>query len=246
MADLLGVTPGLPHPMLVSHSYKFIYTKTRKTAGSSVESYFEPFCMPDGEWSQRHFRPEYVSDTGIIGVRGKAAGGGEACWWNHMPAGLIRRHLGEHTWRSYFKFCVIRNPFEKAISAFYYEKLLDHRGGKRREVQWTDRDPDLFEQWLECWHAPMDRNTFCIEGKFALDDVIRHEALTSDMERICQRLTIPWKPERLPAFKRGIRPQEATAQRLYTWRARQLVREVYRFELQYFGYKFPEEASSAG
>ena len=51
--------------MLVSHRYKFIYTKTRKTAGSSVESYFEPFCMPDGEWTQRHLREEYVSDAGI-------------------------------------------------------------------------------------------------------------------------------------------------------------------------------------
>ena len=51
--------------MLVSHRYKFIYTKTRKTAGSSVESYFEPFCMPHGEWTQRHLGEEYVSDVGI-------------------------------------------------------------------------------------------------------------------------------------------------------------------------------------
>ena len=93
--------------MLVSHRYKFIYTKTRKTAGSSVESYFEPFCMPDGEWTQRHFREEYVSDAGIIGFRGNPAKAGDAYWWNHMPARMIRRRLGEDTWRSYFKFCVI-------------------------------------------------------------------------------------------------------------------------------------------
>ena len=82
--------------MLVSHRYKFIYTKTRKTAGSSVESYFEAFCMPEGEWTQRHFREEYVSDAGIIGFRGKAANAGDAYWWNHMPAQMIRRRLGEH------------------------------------------------------------------------------------------------------------------------------------------------------
>jgi hypothetical protein len=222
--------------MLVSHRYKFIYTKTRKTAGSSVESYFEPFCMRDGEWTQRYFREQYVSATGIIGFRGKAAKQGDAYWWNHMPARLIRRRLGEDTWGSYFKFCVIRNPFEKAISAFYWRR-------KRQEVQWTDKDPQLFEEWLERSRAPMDRNTFCIEGRFALDDVIRHETLVPDIQRICHRLGLPWEPERLPAFKTGIRPREATAQRLYTPRSRQLVRQAYRFELRYFGYEFPEGGS---
>jgi hypothetical protein len=31
--------------MLVSHLKKFIFTKTKKTAGTSVESVFEPYCM---------------------------------------------------------------------------------------------------------------------------------------------------------------------------------------------------------
>ena len=118
--------------MLVSHRYKFIYTKTRKTAGSSVESYFEPFCMGEGEWTERHFREEYVSAAGIIGFRGKPANMGAARWWNHMPARLIRERLGEDTWRSYFKFCVIRNPFEKAISAFYHDKRNDRSGRPRQ------------------------------------------------------------------------------------------------------------------
>ncbi|KPA10844.1 hypothetical protein MHK_008953, partial [Candidatus Magnetomorum sp. HK-1] len=47
--------------MLVSHRHKFIYTKTFKTAGTSVESYFEPFCMNDGEWSRSHPRDQYIS-----------------------------------------------------------------------------------------------------------------------------------------------------------------------------------------
>jgi hypothetical protein len=36
--------------MLVSHQRKFIYTKTVKTAGSSVESYFEPYCISPEEY----------------------------------------------------------------------------------------------------------------------------------------------------------------------------------------------------
>jgi hypothetical protein len=160
--------------------------------------------MPEGEWTQRHFREEYVSDAGIIGFRGKAANAGDAYWWNHMPAQMIRRRLGEHIWSPYFKFCVIRNPFEKAISAFYYWKRRQFRKRRRRKSQkgeWTDQDPQLFENWLERGRGPMDRNLFCIKGQFALDDVIRHEILAADMQRICERLGLPWDPERLPTFK---------------------------------------------
>jgi hypothetical protein len=229
--------------MLVSHRCSFIYTKTRKTAGSSVESYFEPFCMPEGEWTQRHFREEYVSAAGIIGFRGSRTEKRKALWWNHMPARLIRRRIGDDIWNAYFKFCVIRNPFEKAISAFYFERCRADAERTGQEVLWTAHDPELFEDWLERSPVPIDRYTFCIDGRFALDDVIRHESLVPDMQRICTRLSVPWEPERLPAFKAGIRPREATARRLYTSRSRQLVRKAFRFELQYFGYKFPEEES---
>ena len=103
--------------MLVSHRYRFIYTKTVKTAGTSVESYFERFCMPDGTWQQSHERSEYESSSGIIGFRGVVIPENTR-WWNHMPADLIKRQLGQDVWDSYFKFCVIRNPYEKCISAF--------------------------------------------------------------------------------------------------------------------------------
>ena len=233
--------------MLVSHRYKFIYTKTRKTAGSSVESYFEPFCMPDGEWTQR--APPRGTRLGRRYHRfSRQAGAGRRRLLVEPHAGPVdpRAARPGHLEVVDFKFCVIRNPFEKAISGFYFGK---RRRRKSQQGQWTDQDPQLFENWLERFRlrAPMDRNTFCIKGQFALDDVIRHEILAADMQRICERLGLPWDPERLPAFKAGLRPPEATARRLYTTpRSRQLVREAYRFELRYFGYKFPEEESIAG
>ena len=33
--------------MLISHPKRFIYTKTVKTAGTSVEVYFEPWCREE-------------------------------------------------------------------------------------------------------------------------------------------------------------------------------------------------------
>jgi hypothetical protein len=226
--------------MLVSHRYRFVHAKTRKTASTSVESYFEPLCMADGEWTRRHYREEYESAAGVVGYRGPRRPSATR-WWNHMPAALIRERLGAERWDLYFKFCVIRNPFEKAVSAYYHATCLGP-AAQRRPGTWSDDDPERFAAWLARSPALDDRDVFCIDGRFALDDVIRYETLQFDLERICGRLGVVWAPARLPAFKVGIRPWQATAERLYTPRSRELVTCACRFELEHFGYEFPDAA----
>src|SRR5437016_2294873 len=105
--------------MLLSHRKRFLYSKTFKTAGTSVESFFERWCMPEGEWTFAHARDEYVSNAGIIGYRGPEPAGGRR-WWGHMTAAEIRERAGAAIFDAYFKFCVVRNPFDKAVSAFHF------------------------------------------------------------------------------------------------------------------------------
>lgn len=61
--------------MLVSHLKKFIYTKTVKTAGTSVEAYFERYCILPGDFRVTHTREEYVSSGGIVAIVVRALGG---------------------------------------------------------------------------------------------------------------------------------------------------------------------------
>ena len=51
--------------MLISHKYKFIYLKTIKTASTSVEAYFERFCMPENDYELSHDREVYESNFGV-------------------------------------------------------------------------------------------------------------------------------------------------------------------------------------
>ncbi len=222
--------------MLVSHSHKFIYTKTSKTGGTSVEVYFERFCMPEGDWTFKDGRDEYISESGIIGFRGSSKDKHKKYkWWNHMPASLIKERIGEEIWASYFKFCVVRNPYEKAISHFYFF------GQKNPPVQVNNlkNEQELFESWLQSSQPVINKDKYMIDEKFCLDDVIRYETLTTDLERICIQLNITWDPTLLPTLKKGIRPQNATVENLYTKKSRKLVESLYRFELDYFGYTFP-------
>ena len=221
--------------VLVSHPHRFIYTKTVKTGGTSVESYFERFCMPPGEWSQSHLRDEHVSDFGIVGVR--AAVPPPGCrYWNHMPAQLIRERVGEAVWGSYFKFCVVRNPYDKVVSAFYYFQRLEQRAF----TSMADEQARL-ERWLQsAAHAlPIDRDKYLIDGAFCLDGVLRYETLPADLERLCARLGLPYEPAWLPRFKTGTRPQHGVTRELYTEKARQIVAAAFAFELAHFNYSFP-------
>lgn len=218
--------------MLVSHRHRFIYTKTIKTAGTSVESYFEPHCMKDGEWEMSHARAEYVSDAGIVGFRGGVRPAG-CRWWNHMKAAEVKRMVGVERWDDYFKFCVVRNPFERVASQFYFEH--HHLG-----AQGFDADhAHIFERWLTTAQLPRDIDQYTIDGRLCMDHFIRHEDLAAGMAAVCNALQLPWEPGRLPHFKSDFRPTLATVGRLYTPAARQAVQRAFARELDLLGYGFP-------
>jgi hypothetical protein len=190
--------------------------------------------MPPNEWTFSHYRPEYESETGIIGSRGSRPKDGK--WWNHMPAALIKEQLGNERWASYFKFCVIRNPYDKAISLFYYDRFRNNAPVESANL--IDHRTEL-ENWLQSSKLIIDRNKYLIDGQFCLDAVIRYETLATDLEKICARLGLPWKPDSLPSLKAGVRMKNFPIESLYTEKSRQIVASAYSFELDYFGYSFP-------
>ncbi len=193
--------------------------------------------MPCNEWEFSTARDEYVSESGIIGFRGP--GKPENCtWWNHMPAKLVRERVGEETWNGYLKFCVIRNPFDKAVSAFYF--FRNQAGTGSTELADLDQERKEFENYLlKGTSIPVDRDNYLIDGEFCLDEVIRYERLAADMERICDRLSIPWNPGFLPNLKSGIRPKGAKVECMYTKKSRDFIEQAFAFELDFFKYSFP-------
>ena len=120
--------------MLISHRKKFIFLKTAKTASTSVEAFFESWCLPEGEWEISHARPEYCSESGIIGERSVNAR--NAIWGNHMPADQIKNRIGTTIWEEYFKFTVVRNPFDKMVSGFYFfEKKMKNWSTRKMLIE---------------------------------------------------------------------------------------------------------------
>lgn len=230
--------------MLVSHRKRFIYTKTMKTAGTSVEAYFERWCLPEGVWSPSHYRDESVTEAGIVGYRGPDPRG--CRWFNHMPAAEIRRGVGEEVWAAYFKFCVVRNPFDRVVSAFHFHESAGATaaGADERPVA-EEVSPNpaevtrRFRDWVRAGGTVPDRDTYVVDGRLAVDFVIRFESLFEDLETVCRRVGVPYEPASLPRLKAGYRPRGMAPADYYDRATETLVADRFRFDLEELGYRFP-------
>jgi hypothetical protein len=239
--------------MLVSHRYKFIFLKTRKTASTSVEYYFEPFCLGPEEDSPGDQALPYESSHGIIGKRGNRYVEERtwqfqysypfvralrqkkmAKWHNHMSARKVRRQVETEVWESYLKFATIRNPFTKVISSYFFKKSK-----ARIPVGTPEEERMAFRHWILDGKFPVDRRIYCIGEDYILDEVIRYENLEQEMARICRKLQIPWDSKRLGNSKGGIRPDWAIPAFLFDSETQGIVEREYAFEIHKFGYRFP-------
>lgn len=132
--------------MLISHKHKFIYLKTQKTAGTAVEAVFEKYCTDKEDHLFLHYRPGEESEAGVIGFRGLTYKD-TSKWQPSLSAEKVKELVGDDVWGSYFKFCTIRNPYEKAISRFYWQQGIermqeyyDSIGESDNENRWVDLD----------------------------------------------------------------------------------------------------------
>ncbi len=229
--------------MLISHRYKFIFTKTAKTAGTSVESYFERFCMGDAEWNQQHEREMYESEHGVIGFRGKIKGE-RPKWYHHMPARRIKEQVGDDIWNSYFKFSIVRNPWDKAVSAYsHFGKnyiCKSHIGlfSKILHPNWS-HEQRRFLSYLRHGNLPKDRNKYLINGNLCVDYVLHFEELHEGVKAVCEKVGIPWDESRLPKYKANIRKKSIKPEQLYTKPACRFIKSFYADEIQRFGYEYP-------
>ena len=161
--------------MIVNHRYKFIFIRTRKVAGTSVEIALSKYC----------------DSNDIITTMGKGDGGEirralgyqMPCNYTdlqpHEPAETACKKLKYlSVWEGYFKFSIIRDPIEYLISDYYWknpnmEKSFDY---------FVDRNiRDKKNNWY----------IHTIGDKPAMDYYVRYENLTDDLNTVSKRLGLP-------------------------------------------------------
>ena len=144
--------------MIISHRHRFIFIKTEKTAGTSIELALAKVCGPEDvitavvHLSDRELRrslgPGYRTEQNDVvptrfltplDIARAVKAGRRPRFTNHMGARDIRRFVPRDVWDGYYKFCIERNPWDKTISLYCWWRQL--------ESQWRN-DPAAFRRDL--------------------------------------------------------------------------------------------------
>ena len=194
--------------MLVSHNYRFIFIKTVKTAGTSVEAFLEPYCCPP-EHQVNHWTPTLMSEYGIVGARWPDGNIDNHGFYNHMSAAEIRDRLPEYD--SYLRITCVRNPYDRAISYFHFSHpTFTPPGGIPLDTAVQLVKAGRLDELKSCFvhflrqGLPDEEALLCINGVCQIQRFIRFESLIPDLEALVNELCLPLPrsvSEQLPTFK---------------------------------------------
>ena len=228
--------------MIISHKHKFIFIKTNKTAGTSVEIALSKFCGANDIVTQiSRVDEETRKSLGYTGAQNYLANRGGTLKWfdrllgksevvaffNHMSATRIRALIPWEIWNGYFKFCIERNPWERTVSAYYWKNQSEPR---QPMIDWLNKGGHKALQ-----HR--GRELYTIDGSIVVDQVIKYENLTDDLEAVRLKIGLP-APLELPNAKSGFRKDRRHYKQIFSDEEKQIIARDFAFEARTFGYEF--------
>ena len=184
--------------MIVNHKYKFIFLKSGKTGGSSMEIALSKFTT-DNDIVTRIWSEEEAL-RGNLGLNNKNANG----LVNHSSAADLLKFLeapqykDKDIFNSYFKFTIIREPVDLFISRYFF----------RKETSINNPVPENINEWIKMLkkrrfsgkHNVSDENwsIYSLNDKLIVDDFITYSKYSGpgsqmyeDCTRISEKLKLP-------------------------------------------------------
>jgi len=239
--------------LIISFKYKFIFIKTYKTAGSSIENYLYPFldnrdivgptedykginCWGDFETKDLdiYFSKNYLERT--INFKMK--------YFAHMPIWLVKerleplsKKLNYDIFNNFFKFSVIRNPYDTIVSDYYWRNSLNNKNKRSQSITFKEILDELNSNTYPMYellnlNKLMDKNL----EKVLCDKIIKYENLNKELSVVFNKLDISFGGK-LEIFKKKNK-REKNYKKFYDNKSKKLIEEIFWKEIEMFGYKF--------
>lgn len=239
--------------MIISHSKQFIFFKTRKVGGTSFEIALSRYCgrgdiiAPISEedeavrqelgypGAQNYLQPYSIWPSRLLrSLRAPSRKQIKTLKhiYNHKSAAELRKIMPDNQRQSYFKFSIVRNPFDRMVSQYYWVSADKKFGSMDNFVKRSPR------------YLTNNRNVTHINDKSVMDFFIRYEDFEHDLNELEQHIKIDglWdtfknlKAKSVSRPKRGASVEEIFSQ---SPEARDIIAEVCREDIESFGYKIP-------
>lgn len=230
--------------MIISHKYKYIFIKTNKTAGTSIEIALSKFCgdtdiitpiSPNDEETRKRLGyrgpQNYLSPLRDYGIKNIATlllkGERKYRYFNHISAEDIKTYIGDEIWNNYYKFCFERNPWDRVISLYYWR----YRSEPKPTIT------EFLESDVPLALKNKGSRLYTIDGKVVVDKVYRFENLAEELETVRKLLGIPDKLD-LPMAKSSFRKDKRNYREILNDTQKEIVARIFRDEIRLFGYEF--------
>jgi hypothetical protein len=213
--------------MIISHKYKYIFLKTSKTAGTSIEIALSKYCgekdiitpiMKEDEVIRQNLGykgPQNYLEQDRITAR----------YYNHISAAEIIPRIGEEVWNSYYKFCFERNPFERVISQYFFLCRTEPRPSIMDFVQ--SGAPLLLHK--------RGYKLYTIDKETVVNRICLYENLEDDLDSVRALVNLPG-PLELPHAKTSHRIDKRSFKQILSKTEQALIREMFSIEFSLFGY----------
>lgn len=215
--------------MLGKDPYKFIFIHVPKTGGNSIQHVLKDYSADKiSEPENAEFWYDSGGTLHNFEVSNPVA--------THKHAGIKDYY---DNWKEddfgniedYLKFSVVRNPWERAISYYFYKHQTLIFSG----VEGFIKDKFMKEVELESMTSYLS-----VDGKIDLDYCIRIEKMQEGFDEVCEKLNIP-KQKLLKLNNAGdvLRPNKSYVE-YYDEEMLEHVKNVYIDDVENFGYNFGE------
>lgn len=210
--------------MPISHKHRAIFVHIPKTGGASIEYALGLIDdSNDKNTENREILHGWIdkSSTDLKSY------GFISPVLQHLGIRDLKKILPGDIFRDYFKFAIVRNPWDRMVSNYHFAGKLSFSGYSNHSFSEFLKDLNPFLKQEQCDFI-LDEN-----GEPGVDFVGRFENLEQDFQTIAKKLNISGIT--LPVRNRTKHKHYSY---YYTDETRELVADLFKNDIKMFGYKF--------
>ena len=235
--------------MIISFKHKFIFIKNYKTAGSSIEFFLQKFLTNrdivsktrdieginnEGDFDKERLKNIFPDNEIDRYAKHRLA------FFPHMPIWLVKERLKPleekfeyNIFDNFYKFAVIRNPFDLIVSDYFWRKNSNFMKEKSFDEIIQELKDNKYQTYsLLNLNKLMDMK----QENILCDYIIKYENLNEELLKVFNKLKIPFNGK-LEIFKKRF-DRDRDYQKFYNESSKKLVENVFFKEINMFNYNF--------